>query len=188
MRSYLSFPRAARTPSPRILFYGSDERSAALRDLAVAAALTLEFPGGSLVLATGALEAPTWASPQRVEIVKLPGLTASAPSRPLARERIRRMRQRMLSTLFDVFLPDLLLIDSDGAEAEHEAHLLVARARALEAATLVGVAHDGPEESCHASPRFREEEPASACPECQHRIRRAAREALARLPRLGGTG
>jgi len=177
MRTYLSFPRGARIPSPRILFYAGDEPCQARRDLALATTLTEEFPTGSVVLATGAVEATVMPGAPRVEIVKVPSLPEGGPTRPLARERIRRLRERLLRTLFDVFLPDLVLLDMDGPEAEHEAHLLLLRARALGTATLIGLRHDGPEERCAS------DDDANACRPCRHRIRSAAREALSRRQR-----
>jgi predicted glycosyltransferase len=174
MRTYLSFPRGARIPSPRILFYAGDEPGQARRDFALATTLTEEFPTGSVVLVTGAVEATVLPGAPRVEIVKLPSLPKGVPPRPLARERIRRLRERLLRTLFDVFLPDLVLLDMDGPEAEHETRLLLLRARALGSATLIGVRHDGPEARCGDGGA------ADACLPCRHRIRSAAREALSR--------
>lgn len=178
MRPYLSFPRGTRIPPPRILFYASDDPALVRRDLELAEALTREFPTGSVVLATGAPDAASRPCPPRLEVVKVPGLRGDEPQRPLARERTRRLRQRVLSTLFDVFLPDLLLLDMVGPEAELEARLLLQRARALRAAVLIGIGHEGPGE-CSST----EASPASACAPCRHRTCSAAREALAALER-----
>ncbi len=182
MRPYLSFPRGTRIPPPRILFYASDDPALTRRDLALARALSEEFSTGSVVLATGAPDSVSGPCPPRLEIVKVPSLRVETPLRPLARERIRRLRQRVLSTLFDVFLPDLLLLDMVGPEAEQEARLLLQRARVFRTATLIGIGHEGPGSECSSSGPS----PANVCEACRHRTCSAAREALAELERARG--
>jgi len=173
MRPYLSFPRGARIPSPRILFYASDDEAMVRRALSLSRALTEEFATGSVVLVTGAVAEPI-PRDARVEIVRLPGMAKRNATRPLARERARHLRQRLLSTLFDVFQPDLLLLEMLGPEAEHEAHLLLQRARIFGAATLIGVGHDAPDQACSSA----RESTRDVCEPCRHRTCSSAREAL----------
>lgn len=172
MRPYLSFPRGSRLPSPRILFYASDLRQLANRDLALAEALTEEFDTANVVLATGSVEVTRGPAPVRIEVVKVPNMPVHGATRPLARERVRKLRQKLLSTLFDVFMPDLLLLDMVGPEAELEARLLLERARAFGSATLVGVSHERPGEACFPG------ESGAACERCRLRTCGSAREAL----------
>jgi len=172
MRPYLSFPRGARLPSPRILFYASDLAQLANRDMGLAQALTEEFATGNVVVATGAVEVTRGPTPPRVDVVKVPTLALPGAARPLARERVRKLRQRLLSTLFDAFRPDLLLLDMVGPEAELEARMLLERARAFGSATLVGVSHEQPGEACFPGAT------ANACERCRSRTCVSAREAL----------
>ncbi len=180
MRPYLSFPRGTRIPPPRILFHTSDDPALAQRALALATALTEEFATGSIVLATGAADVASMPSVARVDVVKLPGATPRVPERPLALERARRLRQRLLSTLFDVFMPDLLLLDVVGPEAEPEARLLLQRARVFGTATLIGAGHDGPPGEVCSSARERME---NVCEPCRSRTCSSAREALSAMKR-----
>lgn len=172
MRPYLSFPRGSRLPSPRILFYASDLAPLANRDLALAEALTEEFDTANVVLATGSVEVTHGPTPVRIEVVKVPTLPLPGAGRPLARERVRKLRQKLISTLFDSFIPDLVLLDMVGAEAELEARLLLERARAFGSATLLGVSHERPGEACFEDRR------AQACERCRSRTCASAREAL----------
>lgn len=176
-RPYLSFPRGTKVPSPRVLLYASDVADLACRDVTLAEALLSEIPGASLVVATGS-DAPT-RFPQRagLDIVKVPGLEREV--RPLEAERIRRLRQKLLRTLFDVFLPDLLLLDMVGPEAEGEARLLLARAKVFGCAALVGLSHDDPARACRSTLPELE----LACAACREKLVREARMALAERER-----
>lgn len=171
-RPYLSFPRGARLSSPRILLYSSDLPELAKRDLALALSLLESIEDSSVVLVTGSECLTFFPVEAGLDIVKLPGLEHHAARRPLERERIRRMRRKLLHTLFDVFSPDLVVLDMVGPEAEGEARELLARARLLRAASLVGVCHDRPGEPCV------QDGVVQACPHCRSKTVDAARRAL----------
>lgn len=177
MRTYLSFPRGTRIPSPRILFTCSDEPARVRRGLAQALALIREIPGASVVLATGAEDLTRLPNRARIEVVKLPGLTPENPVRPLARERVRRLRQRLLCTLFDSFLPDLVLYERPGGAEDPECAALLVRAEALESAVLPALEHTGDALACVSEDGGPEGE---LCPECRvgtlHVVRRALAE------------
>lgn len=178
-RPYLSFPRGTRVPSPRLLLYSSDLPALARRDLALAHTLIESIEGSTLVLVTGSDALTRFPVGGPLDIVKLPTVDQSGAQRPLERERIRRLRKKLLHTLFDVFIPDLLLLDMVGPEAESEARELIARARLLRASTLIGVTHDQPGEPCS------EDEHPSACAYCREKTVIAARHALAERKRSG---
>jgi predicted glycosyltransferase len=171
-RPYLSFPRGTRLSSPRILLYSSDLPELASRDLALAHALLAELEGASLVLVTGSDNLTRFPVGAGLDIVKLPGLEHDAARRPLERERIRRLRKKLLHTLFDVFIPDLVVLDMVGPEAETEARELLVRAKLLKAATLVGVCHDRPGEACGPDGTVH------ACEHCRNKTVDGARRAL----------
>lgn len=171
-RPYLSFPRGAKVPSPRVLLYASDLADLARRDVALAEALLVELPGASLVVATGSESATRFPPRAGLDIVKVPGLEPGL--RPLEAGRIRRLRQKLLRTLFDVFLPDLILLDMIGPEAEAEARLLLARAKVFGTAALVGLSHDDPSQACRSSVGELEH----ACQTCREKLVREARMAL----------
>jgi predicted glycosyltransferase len=162
-------------PSPRILLYASDLAELAGRDVTLAEALLEELSGASLVVATGSESATRFPPRARLDIVKVPGLERETPMRPLEVERIRRLRQKLLRTLFDVFMPDLLLLDLVGPEAEAEARLLLARAKVFGTAALVGLSHDEPSRACGSATRGLE----LACERCREKVVREARLALA---------
>ncbi len=178
MRPYPSFPRATRCSSPRILFYASDAPGELRRDLALATLLAEELPTGSVVLATSAVEGAGRPPVSRIEVVDLPRMTPQSASLPLARARVRQLRKRRLATLFDVFQPDLVLLELSGSEAEIEAQVLLERARALGAASLMVVGHEPAGQACLA-----ESELATVCASCRERMRAAVRGALAELER-----
>ena len=171
-RPYLSFPRGTRLASPRILLYSSDLPELAARDLALARHLLGELEGASLVLVTGSDQLTRFPVGEGLDIVKLPGLEHDAARRPLERERIRRLRRKLLHTLFDVFIPDLVVLDMVGPEAETEARELLVRAKLLRSATLVGVCHDRPGEPC------RPDGAVHACEHCRNKTVDGARRAL----------
>ena len=85
---------------------------------------------------------------------------------------VRKLRQKLISTLFDSFMPDLVLLDMVGEEAELEARLLLERARAFGSATLLGVSHERPGEACFEGAEM------EACERCRSRTCVSAREAL----------
>lgn len=178
LRPYLSFPRGIHFPSPRILFYGSDVPALTRRDLALAFALTVEFETGNVVLTTGSNELEQWPGGPRLEVVKVPGFGTEIPLRPLARERVRRLRRRQLASLFDAYLPDLVLLDLVGPEATQEARELLVRVTALESAHMVVDNPHREGELCRSTSP--EDEP-GACETCVHRIRAEARHAYTRL-------
>jgi len=168
-----------RLPSPRILLHTSDDPGAARRALALAIALTKEFESASLVLSTGSPELSRLPPPDRVEIVKVPGF-AGSPTRPLALERVRRLRRRLLASLFDAFLPDLVLLDPSSEEASQEGRALLVRVHALEAAHLTLENPHAPGEPCQSSAEGASGE---ACEPCIHRARASARSTYERLER-----
>jgi predicted glycosyltransferase len=137
--------------------------------------LTLEFATGSVLLTTGSTVLTATPPSARVEVVRIPALPSPKRARPLQAARVERLRQRLLCKLFDVFRPDLLVLDLWGEVAEDEARLLLQRARALGTAALLGVEHDRIAEPCFAG----EEEP-WACAECRAHVCASAREALRR--------
>lgn len=178
-RPYLSFPRGTRLSSPRILLYSSDLPELAARDLALAHALLAELEGATLVIVTGSDDLTRFPVGAGLDIVKLPGLEHGAARRPLERERIRRLRKKLLHTLFDVFIPDLVVLDMVGPEAEAEARELLVRAKLLRSATLVGVCHDRPGEPCGPDGSVH------ACDHCRTKTVDGARRALAERTAAG---
>lgn len=172
LRTYLALPRGARTPSPRILVLAGVEGDGEQRATGLARCLAEEFPKGSVVLATGssALAAGTV---DGLEVVKLPLLTVELPVRPLARDRARRLRGKLLATLVDVFRPDLLLVDRRGSESRREAEALAPRAEALGTVVLGDPGHAAEPPGCDAST-------ATPCAECRAEVGSAVRFALAR--------
>jgi len=142
------------------------------------ACLADDLPAGCVVLATSAAIAAKQPPRPRVQLVELPGDSAQSSGLPLLHARTRRMRKRRLATLFDVFQPDLVLLDPYGPEAEVDGRLLRERAVALGAAVLEAVRHDPPGDPCRA-----DSEPAAACESCRERTRTATRQALAKLAR-----
>jgi len=176
-RPYLSFPRGTKVPSPRLLLYASDVPDLARRDVDLACALLDELPGASVVVATGAENAARFPPRPHLDVVKVPGMEQRGSPRPLEAERIRRLRQKLLRTLFDVYLPDLVLLDMVGPEAPAEASLLLQRARVFGCATLVGLSHDQPGEGCEPA----EQAAGTACARCREKTVREAHGALQEL-------
>jgi hypothetical protein len=127
-----------------------------------------------VVLASGSPKVAEAPPGGRIEVVKVPSLASVPADRPLARERLRRLRLKLLSTLFDVFLPDLVVLDTSTPEAEPEAHLLSQRGRLFGSAVLLGIDHDEAEGPCGP-----EVSPFALCDACRQRILGAARAALA---------
>lgn len=171
-RPYLSFPRGRRLSSPRILLLAGDLAAHLHRGVALAETLLTEFPGSSLVVASGSEEGLRLPERAHLDIVKLPGIARGNPP-PLESERVRRLRQKFLRTLFDVFLPDVVLLDRVSLEAE--ARLLSARAGVLGAAALRGVEHDEVEPECGSETRSGE----PVCVRCSEQTVSAVRAALA---------
>jgi hypothetical protein len=166
-------PRRSLLSRPRILLYACDRTDLAERDLGLAEALIQEFPSGNVLLTTGSAALTRSVPPERVEVIKVPSLPPADSPRPLLRARIERLRQRLLCTVFDGVLPDLLILDLCGEAAEREARMLLARAKALSIPALLGVDHGRSGESC-----FREASVLTVCEACRARTRASAREAL----------
>jgi hypothetical protein len=170
-RPVVSRLRAGR--SPRILFHACDLPPALHRDLALARSLLEALDSGCVLLATAANVDDPRLTPH-LEIADLPRMPAEAAARPLALARVRRLRTRRLATLFDVFQPELVLIDPSGPEARTEALVLLERARAFGAASQMVSEHEPAEETC-ASTDGR----SALCERCRERNCQAVRWTLA---------
>lgn len=178
VRPNLTLLNGIREARPRILFCGADRTVDALRDLALAGALAREFEAGSIVLTSGSFELLHVPVRARIQVARVPSFERVDPALALLRERVRRLRRRMFASLFDAYLPDLVLFDLAGPEARLEISDLLVRVQALESSHLL-VENPHPEgENC---PYGRRSATVGACPACSHRIRAATRHSYERL-------
>jgi len=103
----------------RFLFYSHDGYGLGhtCRNLAIARALTELAPRSSVLLATGSDDVTRLGVPDRVEILKLPGLRKLANESYASRyldvppEDVRLLRSRLLLSAIESFRPDVLLVD-----------------------------------------------------------------------------
>ncbi|MBI1177299.1 hypothetical protein GC207_07655 [bacterium] len=121
----------------RFLFYSHDGFGLGhtCRNLAIARALTELTPCASILLATGSDDVTRLGVPDRVEILKLPGLRKLANEAYASRylgvppEAVRHLRSRLLLSAIESFSPDVMLVDKHpfGAGGELKEALAVAR-------------------------------------------------------------
>jgi predicted glycosyltransferase len=112
----------------RFLFYSHDGFGLGhtCRNLAIARSLTEREPRAALLLATGSDDVTRLGVPDRVEILKLPGLRKLANENYGARhlrvpaDDVRHLRSRLLWSAIESFRPDVLLVDKHpfGASGE----------------------------------------------------------------------
>jgi predicted glycosyltransferase len=103
----------------RFLFYSHDGFGLGhtCRNLAIARALTELAPRASVLLATGSDDVTRLGVPDRVEILKLPGLRKLANESYASRyldvppEDVRLLRTRLLLSAIESFRPDVMLVD-----------------------------------------------------------------------------
>jgi len=103
----------------RFLFYSHDGYGLGhtCRNLAIARALTELAPRASVLLATGSDDVTRLGVPDRVEILKLPGLRKLANESYASRylgvppEDVRHLRSRLLLSAIKSFRPDVMLVD-----------------------------------------------------------------------------
>jgi predicted glycosyltransferase len=127
----LNTPRG--DPAQRFLFYSHDGMGLGhtRRNLAIAAALTRLNPLASVLLATSTDEAHRLGLPQRVEILKLPGLRKAGNDHYHSRrldvssDDIRQLRSSLLEAAIKSFRPGVVLVDKHpfGARGELRAGL-----------------------------------------------------------------
>ena len=128
----------------RFMFYSHDGFGLGhtCRNLAVARSLTALAPRASVLLASGSDDVTRLGVPDRVEILKLPGLrklgNESYASRHLkvSGRDVRRLRGRLLACAVESFRPDVLLVDKHpfGAGGELKSTLVALRASGGKAA------------------------------------------------------
>lgn len=103
----------------RFLFYSHDGFGLGhtCRNLAIARTLTELAPRASVLLATGSDDVTRLGVPDRVEILKLPGLRKLANESYTSRylgvppEEVRHLRSRLLLSAIESFKPDVMLVD-----------------------------------------------------------------------------
>jgi len=123
----------------RFLFYSHDGFGLGhtCRNLAIARALAELTPRASVLLASGSDDVTRLGVPDRVEILKLPGLRKLANENYASRHlsvsgrEARRLRGRLLASTVESFRPDVLLVDKHpfGAGGELKGALAALRKR-----------------------------------------------------------
>jgi ATP-binding cassette, subfamily B, bacterial len=111
---------AAKSDGPRVLFYSHNGVGVGhlQRQLDLAQAFRERHQDSALLLATGSHAAGMFEIPEGIDLVKLPSLvmtdryrTWESRSLPLDRERVVRLRSRLLDQTVENFVPDLLVAD-----------------------------------------------------------------------------
>lgn len=105
--------------APRFVLYSHDGCGLGhlRRNLAIAAAVTGQAPGASVVLLTGCIELGAEGLAPNVEICSLPALRKlgngvyGARRLPISNTELRVVRARLISACVETFRPDVLLID-----------------------------------------------------------------------------
>jgi len=131
----------------RFLFYSHDGYGLGhtCRNLAIARALTELAPRASVLLATGSDDVTRLGVPDRVEILKLPGLRKLANESYASRnlgvppEDIRHLRSRLLLSALESFRPDVLLVDKHPFGAGGELKDALAAIRKLGGKAVLGL-------------------------------------------------
>jgi predicted glycosyltransferase len=131
----------------RFLFYSHDGFGLGhtCRNLAIARALTELAPRASVLLATGSDDVTRLGVPDRVEILKLPGLRKLANESYASRylgvppEDVRHLRSRLLLSAMESFRPDVLLVDKHPFGAGGELKDALAAIRKLGGKAVLGL-------------------------------------------------
>ena len=131
----------------RFLFYSHDGYGLGhtCRNLAIARALTELAPRASVLLATGSDDVTRLGVPDRVEILKLPGLRKLANECYGSRyldvppEDVRLLRSRLLLSAIESFRPDVLLVDKHPFGAGGELRDSLAALRKLGGKAVLGL-------------------------------------------------
>lgn len=131
----------------RFLFYSHDGYGLGhtCRNLAIARALTELAPRASVLLATGSDDVTRLGVPDRVEILKLPGLRKLANESYASRyldvppEDVRLLRSRLLLSALESFRPDVLLVDKHPFGAGGELKDALAAIRKLGGKAVLGL-------------------------------------------------
>jgi len=131
----------------RFLFYSHDGFGLGhtCRNLAIARALTELAPRASVLLATGSDDVTRLGVPDRVEILKLPGLRKLANGSYASRylgvppEDVRHLRSRLLLSAIESFRPDVMLVDKHPFGAGGELRDVLAAIRKLGGKAVLGL-------------------------------------------------
>ncbi|MBN9693558.1 MAG: hypothetical protein J0M24_25200 [Verrucomicrobia bacterium] len=131
----------------RFLFYSHDGFGLGhtCRNLAIARALTQLAPQASVLVASGSDDVTRLGVPDRVEILKLPGLrklaNESYGSRYLgvSSDTVRQLRSRLLQSTVESFQPDVLLVDKHPFGAGGELRPALGSLRALGHRAVLGL-------------------------------------------------
>ncbi len=131
----------------RFLFYSHDGFGLGhtCRNLAIARALTELAPRASVLLATGSDDVTRLGVPDRVEVLKLPGLRKLANESYASRylgvppEDVRLLRSRLLLSAIESFRPDVLLVDKHPFGAGGELKDALAALRKLGGKAVLGL-------------------------------------------------
>lgn len=131
----------------RFLFYSHDGFGLGhtCRNLAIARALTELAPRASVLLATGSDDVTRLGVPDRVEILKLPGLRKLANESYASRyldvppEDVRLLRTRLLLSAIESFRPAVLLVDKHPFGAGGELRDSLAALRRIGAKAVLGL-------------------------------------------------
>jgi len=131
----------------RFLFYSHDGYGLGhtCRNLAIARALTELAPRASVLLATGSDDVTRLGVPDRVEVLKLPGLRKLANESYASRyldvppEDVRLLRSRLLLSAIESFRPDVLLVDKHPFGAGGELRDALAAIRKIGAKAVLGL-------------------------------------------------
>ena len=107
--------------APRILFYSHDTFGLGhlRRSRALAAALTQADPSASALILTGSPVAGRFTFPQRVDHVRLPGVTKRADGSYASQtigmgiEEVTELRSSLIQTSVEQFDPDVLVVDKE---------------------------------------------------------------------------
>ena len=131
----------------RFLFYSHDGFGLGhtCRNLAIARALTQLAPNASVLIASGSDDVTRLGVPDRVEVLKLPGLrklaNESYGSRYLgvSPDAVRHLRSRLLQGTVESFQPDVLLVDKHPFGAGGELRPALEAQRALGHRAVLGL-------------------------------------------------
>jgi predicted glycosyltransferase len=131
----------------RFLFYSHDGYGLGhtCRNLAIARALTEIAPRASVLLATGSDDVTRLGVPDRVEILKLPGLRKLANESYASRylgvppEDVRHLRSRLLLSAIESFRPDVMLVDKHPFGAGGELKDALAAIRKIGGKAVLGL-------------------------------------------------
>ncbi len=139
-------PRPAPGP-PRFLFYSHDGLGLGhtRRNLAIARAITRRSPEACVLLATGAEEVNRYELPERVEVLKLPGIRKEANERysarrlPIPASDILKLRSALLLGATRSFRPGVMLVDKHAFGASGEFHAALEAVRSQAGRSVLGL-------------------------------------------------